>query len=320
MKSPPGLSCIVCSTCGHCSTSLWVGSTPKHPGGIKLSWIIQVRNGFEVKGDLQEEMVCCGCHHLGKGPFRGAGEAGGCAVGFPVVDCLLLNSTVHTPRTHCFLLCEGGGAWAGGAQEGSARSGAGHPAGVYGECGDVWVPQCPGTPQEWNCLSPCDGGASSRSWREWQCCGVGSASWALQPLPSAPSCTAGVAPHCSVPHYCPFLPRTLPNCILCLHLAFLSALGGGWLVVASLTALGRGAGDCQARVSDCQPGLFCGHTVGGRAWQEQAAHPELAVSPVPPPSLPRCQAGAPSCIHVQVSQGVTVTVTCCSREKRAEPR
>lgn len=44
-----------------------------------------------------------------------------------------------------------------------------------------------------------------------------------------------------------FLPRTFPNCILCLHLAFLSALGEGWLVVASLTVLGRGAGDCQAR-------------------------------------------------------------------------
>lgn len=165
-----------------------------------MSWIIQLRNGFEVKGHLQEEMVCCGCHHLGKGPFRGAGEAGGCAVDFPVVDCLLLNSTVQTPRTHCFLLWEGGGAWAGDAQEVSAPSGAGgHPAGVYGECGDVWVPQRPGTPQEWNCLSPCDGGASSRSprrcWGERQYCGVGSARWALQPLPS----TARVAPRCSVP-------------------------------------------------------------------------------------------------------------------------
>lgn len=104
MKSPPGPSCVVCSTCGHCSTSLRVGSTPKHPGCVKLSWIIQLGNGFEIKGHLQEEVVCCGCHHLGKGPFTGAGEAGGCAVDFPVVDCLLPNSTVQTLRTLLFPL------------------------------------------------------------------------------------------------------------------------------------------------------------------------------------------------------------------------
>lgn len=107
-----------------------------------MSWIIQLGNEFEVKGHLQEGVVCCGCHHLRKGPFR---EAGGCAVHFPVEGCLLLNSTVQTPRTHGFLLWEGVGAWVGGTQAVSARSGAGHLAGM---CGDVWAPQCPGDPQE----------------------------------------------------------------------------------------------------------------------------------------------------------------------------
>lgn len=67
--------------------------------------------------------------------------------------------------------------------------------------------------------------------------------------------------------------------------------------------------------------------VGHRAWQEQAAHPDLAVSLVPPPSLPCCQQpGRGSQLYlcgggcVQVSQGVTVTVTGCSREKSAELR
>lgn len=98
---------------------------PKHPAGVKLSWIIRLGNGFEAKGYLQQEVICCGCHHLGKGLFRGAGEVGGCAVDFPVADCLLLNSTVQTPRTHCFLLWEGIGAWVGGTQEFSAHCGAG---------------------------------------------------------------------------------------------------------------------------------------------------------------------------------------------------
>lgn len=165
MKSPPGLSCVVCSTCGHCSTSPWVGSSPKHPGGVKLSWIIQLRNGFEVKGHLHQEMVVCGCHHLEKGPFRGAGEAGGCAVGFPVVDCLLLNSTLQTPGHTAFSSARVEVLGLGvhrRAQPVLEQEGAGHPAGLCGECGDVWVPQCPGTPQGWNCLSPCDGGTSSR--------------------------------------------------------------------------------------------------------------------------------------------------------------
>lgn len=51
---------------------------PKHPGGVKLSWIIKLGNGFEAKGHLQQEVICCGCHHLEKGLFRGAGEVDGC--------------------------------------------------------------------------------------------------------------------------------------------------------------------------------------------------------------------------------------------------
>lgn len=76
-----------------------------------MSWIIKLGNEFEAKGHLQQGVICCGCHHLGKGLFRGAGEVGGCAVDFSVADCLLLNSTVETPRSHCFLLWGGIGAW-----------------------------------------------------------------------------------------------------------------------------------------------------------------------------------------------------------------
>lgn len=42
--------------------------------------------------------------------------------------------------------------------------------------------------------------------------GSGSAvGWALRPLPTAPSCRAGIAPHCFVSHHCPLLPRTFLN-------------------------------------------------------------------------------------------------------------
>lgn len=67
MRSPPGPACVVCSTCGHSSTSLLVGSTPEHPGCFKLSWIIKLGNGFEAKGHLKQEVVVVGVITRGKG-------------------------------------------------------------------------------------------------------------------------------------------------------------------------------------------------------------------------------------------------------------
>lgn len=67
MRSPPGPACVVCSTCGHCSTSLLVGSTPEHPGCFKLSWIIKLGNGFEAKGHLKQEVVVVGVITWGRG-------------------------------------------------------------------------------------------------------------------------------------------------------------------------------------------------------------------------------------------------------------
>lgn len=119
LKSPPSPSCVVLfhSWALFHITVGW--EHPKHPGGVKLSWIIKLGNGFEAKGHLQQEVICCGCHHLEKGLFRGAGEVGGC--GFSCCG----NSTVQIPRTHCFLLWEGIGAWVGGMQKVSAHCGAG---------------------------------------------------------------------------------------------------------------------------------------------------------------------------------------------------
>lgn len=148
----------------------------------------------------------------------------------------------------------------------------------------------------WDCTGvelppPCDG-ATSQGVPE-DAGGSGSARWVLQPLPSASSCTAGVAPHCSVPTIvpsCQGLSQTASCfCILLFCLPWEKV--GSWC----LLLLHLAGGLVIAR-----PGLFCGHTIGDGAWQEQAAHPDLAVSPVPPPSLPRCQAGAPSCSRVQV--------------------
>lgn len=78
LKSPPSPSCVVLfhSWALFHITVGW--EHPKHPGGVKLSWIIKLGNGFEAKGHLQQEVICCGCHHLEKGLFRGAGEVGGC--------------------------------------------------------------------------------------------------------------------------------------------------------------------------------------------------------------------------------------------------
>lgn len=137
------------------------------------------------------------------------------------------------------------------------QEGARHPAGVQGVCGDDWAPQCPGALREWICPSPCDVGTSSRSPRsccgEQQCCG-----WALPGghcshcpvLPAAEQGQLLVALSPTVVPSCQGLSRTT-SCVY-ISLFSLSALGAGWLMVASLIALGREAGDSQAMVSDSQ--------------------------------------------------------------------
>lgn len=240
-----------------------------------MSWIIKLGNEFEAKGHLQQGVICCGCHHLGKGLFRGAGEVSGCAVDFSVADCLLLNSTVETPRSHCFLLWGGIGAWVGGTQEAILeQEGARHPAGVQGECGDGCTPQCPGAPQEWICTSPCDVGTSSRCprscWGEEQCCGWAVPGGCCSHCPVLRAAEQGqllIALSPTIVPPCQGLSQTTPCVYISLFSLPWEQVGSWWLLLWHLAG----------RLVIPRSGPFCGHMCGDRAWQEQAAHPHLAV-------------------------------------------
>lgn len=127
-----------------------------------------------------------------------------------------------------------------------------HPAGVQGECGDDWASQYPGAPQEWLCPSPSDAGSSSRSprscWEEQQCCGWAVPGGHCSCCPVLPAAEQGqllIALSPTIVPSCQGLSRTT-SCVY-ISLFSLSALGAGWLMLASLIALGREAGDSQAR-------------------------------------------------------------------------
>lgn len=198
-------------------------------------------------------MICCGCHHLGKGLFRGAGEVGGYAVNFPVgrlppakQHCADPQDTLLSPlgRHGCL--------------------GWGHA----GSLSPLWSRREPGTQLECRVSVVMIGLPSAL--------GLHRSGFAphlvMGELPrgvpeAAGGSSSAVGGHCQVGTaataqcsqlqgrdssslFCsPPLPRTFPNYTLCLHLAFLSVLGAG-LACGGFSYCTWQGGDSQARVSD----------------------------------------------------------------------
>lgn len=127
----PILCCLF--TCGHCSTSPLVGSTPKHRGGVKFSWIIELGNGFEAKGHLKQRRSVVGVITWGKDHLGGWGGWWLCC-GFS--PCGLPPAKLHCTDTQDTLLfplgksrCLGWGHTGGLRPFWSRRE-----PGIWGEC------------------------------------------------------------------------------------------------------------------------------------------------------------------------------------------